>query len=223
MDNTETTSQPEPAKTSSSKTITIVVVVVLLIALGVGGYMFLGKKDAQTPSQATTANAQPSPTSGSVISSLKEALAGSASLQCDYTDETGRTTTSYMKNGAVRTDIAASGSQLASSMIMKDKKMYFWTGKEGTMMEFDLQAMMDGVTPPVQTTPAVKQDPQDFIESLERYKQSCKQTNVDDALFTPPTDVKFTDLSAMMQGIKTMPSGGMSEEQIKALQQQYQQ
>lgn len=195
--------------------------------------MVFGKnlmKQQAPVSSEKTAVAAPSPTSGSVISSIKEALAGSQSLQCDFTDENGRKTISYMKSGMIRTDFQAADPKQSGSMIAKDKKLYFWNGKTGTMMAFDIEAMMEKVTqtPKVSTVTNTGQKPEDFVDSLEKYKQSCKPASVDSALFTPPTDVKFTDLSSMMKaGAQTVPSGAvpsaMTEEQIKALQEKYQQ
>lgn len=189
--------------------------------------MLLAKKDTQkSNSRAVVAQSAPSPSSGNVISSIKEALTGAQSLQCDFTDEEGRKIVSYVKNGAVRTDIAATDPKQSGSMIMKDNKMYFWNGKQGTMMAFDIAAILDSIS--VTPQPAqgnIGQKPEDIVESLEKYKESCKAATVDDALFTPPADVKFIDLSSMKKTVApsgAMPSA-MTEEQIKALQQKYQQ
>ena len=70
--------------------------------------------------------------------------------------------------------------------------------------------------------------PEDVVGALEKFKEHCKPAAVSDSLFIPPTDVKFTDYSSMMkQNIQAIPSGGsggaMTEEQIKQLQQKYQQ
>ena len=180
----------------------------------------------QQPAQTKVVTEQPSPTTASVISSIKEALAGSQSLQCDFTDESGRKTVTYIKSGAIRTDMTATDPKQSGSMIFKDKKMYYWNGKTGTVLTFDIQEM-EKITPPV-TTPSVKQgeNPQDVVASLEKYKESCKQASVADDLFTPPTDVKFTDLTSMMKSLKSVPSAipsGVSEEQIKAMQEAVQQ
>lgn len=90
-------------------------------------------------------------------------------------------------------------------MIMKDNKMYFWNGKEGMMMEFDPSAMMGEA--PAKNVPG-QQKPEDVVAALEQYKQYCKSATVSDSLFTPPADVKFTDVSAMMKGAQTNPGTG---------------
>lgn len=230
VENTESPSQSSPS--GMPKLPVILAVIIILILAGIGGYMIFGNKSIQkqVASDTTSTVSSPSPTSGNVISSIKEALAGSQSLQCDFTDEDGRKTTSYMKSGAIRTEFIALDPKQSGSMIMKDKKIYFWNGKTGTIMTFDITTIAENITPQTPKTSPVtntNQKPEDLVASLEKYKESCKPATVDDALFSPPADVKFTDLSAMIKtGSQTIPSGAIpsvSEEQIKALQQKYQQ
>lgn len=214
--------------------VVLLIVLILLIGAGFGAYLVFGKnlmKQQAPASSEKTAVAAPSPTAGNVVASIREALAGSQSLQCDFTDDSGRKIISYVKSGAIRTNITASDPKQSGSVIMKDKKLFYWNGKTGTEMSFDITAMMNKVTP-ASSTPSTtqNQNPGDVVAAMEKYKDSCKQAVVDSALFTPPADVKFTDVSSMMQG-KVVPSGtvpsgvpsGMTQEQIKALQQKYQQ
>ncbi|MDP3941666.1 MAG: hypothetical protein Q8Q49_05150 [bacterium] len=231
MENTESSTQSSSTPPSGlPKIVIILIVLVLLIGAGIGGYIVFGKnlmKQQLPTSTEKTAVAVPSPTPGSIVTSIREALAGSQSLQCDFTDEEGRAIMSYIKSGAVRTDITATDPKQSTSVIMKDKKVYYWNGKTGTVMTFDLEEMMQGVTPP-QTTPSVtaKENPQDVVAAMEKYKESCKEATVDDSMFIPPADVKFTDVSSMMKSVKSVPSAipsGITEEQIKAMQEAVQQ
>jgi hypothetical protein len=189
--------------------------------------MFLAKNtEKKQDLKAVVAQTIPSPTTGTVISSIKEALAGSQSLKCDFTDDTGRQTTSYLKSGSVRTDYAGTDPKDSGSMLMKDETLYIWKGKEGTKMAFNMQEMMNKASTPAPTTAKKSStaDQEEFLSSLEKYKESCKPTNVDDALFTPPSDVKFLDVSSMMKkAAEAIPTGGLTEEQKKALEQMTQQ
>ncbi len=215
------------SRKSSPKTGVILLIVVLLLLVGGAAFLLLSKNTTSpattTPSSAKNA----SPTGANTFSSIQEALTKSMSLQCDYTDTTGTKTTSYIKGGAIRSDIVmASGSKGESSIIVKDNTMYMWTGKEGTKMTFDTDSIMAKVTPGAQKETST-QKPGDVIDSLEKYKQSCKPATVSDSLFTPPSDVAFADLSELMKPkTQTNPSGvgtAMTEEQLKKLQEQYQQ
>lgn len=187
----------------------------------------MGRKNQSAPVQ-NTAQTSPKPTNANVFSSIKDALSKSVSLQCDYTDDSGRKTIAYIKAGAVRSDYTGKTAQESGSIIIKDKKMYFWNGKQGMMIQVDPSEMMGSITPSAQKTPSEQQKPGDVVNTLEKFKESCKPSVVADSLFTPPTDVKFTDFSEIMKtstkqitpGVTV--GGAMTEEQIKALQQQYQ-
>ena len=226
MDNIEPAGQSNASKSGSSKLI-LPLVVIGLIILGVAGFMVLGKNFMSPKAQdANTKTSQVSqaPTTSNVIASIKDALAQSSSLKCEFTDESGRKTTSYMKSGKIRSDFTASDPKESGSMIMKDKKMYFWSCKQGTVIEFDIEAMTENVTPAAKTTPSsTVQNPKDIIESMEKFKEFCKPVSVDDVLFVPPTDVKFTDMSSVINNLQKSVSGvpQMSEEDIKALQEKY--
>ncbi len=201
-----------------SKNLIIAIIVVIVIVLGVSGYVFLGK-NAQTQPQkvAVKPSSVPSPTSAGV-SSLKDMFAKSASLQCTYTDDTGRKTMSYIKAGAMRSDFTGKTAQENGSVIIKDNKMYSWNGKQGMMMTFDMSQMMGGMpkTSPNPTSSQKSpsgQNPGDVVGALDKFKQYCKPGVVDDKLFVPPTDVTFTDYSQMM---KQTPTGGaMTQDQMQ--------
>lgn len=142
----------------------------------------------QIPTSAPTQNP-------SAFDSIKDALARSLSLECKFTDDAGRVTASFIKNGAIRSDITSSKASESGSVIIKDKKMYFWNKTSAITMEI----------PDVTVTPgATGNQAQDTLNSLEKYKQYCRAANVSDAIFTPPADVKFQDLSSML---KRVPSG----------------
>lgn len=184
----------------NTKTILIAVAVLLLVILGIGAYKFLMMKktslQGEVAQQGNTAQQN-----GNVFTSIKDALSKSVSLQCDFTDEAGRKTTGYIKAGAIRADIVASTAQESGSVIIKNNKMYFWNSKEGMMLD-----LTDTVNKNQAKAPggAVGQERSDSImNSFEQYKQKCKPAVVSDSLFTPPADVKFTNLSDLMK----TPSG----------------
>lgn len=186
--------------------------------------MMLGQKK-QNPAATTTA---PSPTkSPDAFTSIKDALAKSMSLQCDYSEGEGKTI-AYIKGGAIRTD-GSTPKGITTSVIVKDGMMYYWSGKQGMKFKFDVSEMMKDipkVTPKAGET--TTQKPGDVVNALEAYKKNCKVSTVSDSMFVPPTNVTFVDQTKMMQDAQkamknVTPGQGMSEEQIKALQKQYQQ
>ncbi|MBI5044769.1 MAG: hypothetical protein HZC02_02485 [Candidatus Levybacteria bacterium] len=218
MENADNPGQ-SAAKNNSPVGIILLVLALILFA-GVGGFFFLSQKNAPEK-VATTTEKSASPTIDSSFSSIQEALSKSLSLTCVYED--GKmTTNAYIKAGAVRSDTISGDLKKTTSMIMKDKKIYMWSGNQGTMMEFDVEKMMPSVTAvPAKVTPAT-QNPQDAFAQLDKFRQNCKPATVADALFTPPSDVTFTDLSKAMKSIPSI-TGAMTKDQIEQLQKQYQQ
>ncbi len=209
--------------TSGSKNIIIIAIVVVLLLLGAGIYYVLGKSMHQG-SEMVKHISPVTPTPKDAFASIQDALAKSMSLRCDYTDTTGKKVITYIKSGVIRADVSGQVPSANGSVIMKDKKMYFWNGKQGFVMTFDMGGMMAGTAA---AAPSMMQKPSSapipdgssLMKNLETYKKYCKVATVDDTLFIIPTDVVFTDMSKTMPGGAGVPSS-MTPEQIKAMQQQ---
>ena len=194
------------ATKKKSPILPIIIVVALLALAGIGWYLMKGKGTMGSNS------------AGSAFSSIKDALSKSVSLKCEF-DENGTHTVTYIKNGAIRADMTNPNPEQSGSMIMKEKKMYFWNEKEGYVME--IPDYKD-----VEVTESEKpSQSEDFMKELETYKDKCKADVVSDSLFTPPSDVTFSDMSQMMpSGMpKVDENGQMSEEDVQKYMQQYQQ
>lgn len=169
-------------KTSSKMTPKIIGGVVVLILLGAAAYFFLVK-------------GKNSPLTGNnPISSVKDMLTASVSMHCEFTDQ-GKKSKVDIKNGAVRMDYSGATEQETGSIIIKNKKMYLWTGKEGYV--YDVPDEKGGSTGEQSGSQPSQKD--DFMKSLEQYKNSCRPGVVSDSLFDVPGDVKFNDISKMMQ------------------------
>lgn len=187
----------------------IIIIVLVLILVGAGAYFLMGNKTVKEGSQGEGGNA---------LTSIKDALSRSVSLECEYTDAEGKASKAYIKNGAVRADVSSSNPEEAGSVILKDKKMYMWTGKEGFVVT------MPDETPEGGESDSKVDEQQDLMKDLEEYKDSCKVAVVSDSLFTPPADVKFSDMPNFgAPANNSVPAEGeMSEEKIKEMMKQYQ-
>ncbi len=188
-------------KMKLSPKIVIAVVLVLLLAGAVGVYL-MGGKDKMTKDGVMQ--------EGNAFTSIRDALSKSISLECELTDSEGRTTKAYIKNGAIRADMTDPDPNNSGSVIMKDKKIHIWNGKEGFTMELpdDPNAMGESGS---ETTQGDQ-----ILNDLENYKDSCKPAIVSDSLFTPPTDVTFSDTSKLING-----GENMNEDDIKKMIEQY--
>lgn len=165
----------------------IIIIIVVIVLLG-AGYFLMNNPMVKKGLDAGT---------GGQFSSIKDALTKSVSLECEYKDPTsGENMKVWIKNGAIRSDMPAQGGQEAGTMIMKDKKMYIWSNKEGMVMSLETPEGTEGQTMDNEN------EAENLIKDLEAYKNDCKPSVVSDSLFTPPTDVEFTDLSEMMKSGK---------------------
>ena len=193
----------------------IIIAVLLLLA---GGTFFFMNKKSTSPTIATTESAA---NDSNVFTSIQDALSKKVSLECTFSNEAGHQIKSYIKNGAVRSDVTGKTTQESGSTIIKDKKMYYWNSTMGFMMNLS-EAEMQGQALPTTSQPQGSTSQQNPLETLEKYKNSCKPAVVSDNLFTPPTDVKFTDYSQMMKSIPTAnPSGTMNQEDIQKMMEKY--
>lgn len=194
-----------------------VVIVGALLILGVGGYFM-------TQQSTNSALNSKKVEETSSFTSIQDALSKSLSLQCTFTDEDGKKTKTYIKSGAVRTDFTGAKAEDSGSMIMKDKKLYTWTNdkKKGFMMT------VPEVTPGQTNIPGSatgdanrSQQATDVLTALDKFKDSCKPATVADSLFTPPSEIKFTDFSNMMKQF-TQPTGGaINGDSVKDLMEKY--
>jgi len=188
----------------------VVIAIVVILILGAGGFFLFQNQNKTNVTGGENKN--------NIVTSIKDALMKSASLECDFTDEQGTKSKVYIKNGSVRSDYTGASAEQSGSVILVNKKMYMWTGKKGFMIE------VPEVTPGQENTEESKTKQQDdFMANLEKYKESCKTSVVSDSLFTPPSDVEFQDYSQMMNNLApTIGAGaGMSEDQVKQYMQQY--
>lgn len=206
-----------------TKQLIIIAAIVILVLLGIGGYYLMGQKGTSKTTDVPTAASTSPTTSAGMFGSIKDALSKSLSLQCVY-EQDGKKTTAYIKAGAVRADMMGGTKEENGSVIVKDNKMYFWNGKEGMMLTFDISSSPSGTA--AKNTPS-KTPNADLMEDLEKYKDACKPAIVSDTLFTPPADVKFVDQTKMMEDEQKLmkgvtPGSTMSEEDLKKLMQQYQ-
>lgn len=169
-----------------------------VLVLGVIAYILLNR------GASPLSNADPE-------SAIKNALSGTGSVKCEYTDDDGRLVTAYVKGEKMRTDVTG-GQEGNGSMIFKDNTSWSWdnTTKKGVM--FKAPEVTGTESDETSETELDVEDSEDIKEEIEQYKESCKNENVPDSMFEPPTDVTFQDFSQMMNN----PGG-----QVPAEYQQY--
>ncbi|MFZ3301578.1 MAG: hypothetical protein WA152_02600 [Microgenomates group bacterium] len=169
------------------KTVVILIITVLVLVV-FGVIYFNSNKD----------NSSDSIENKSVFTSIKDALSKNVTLVCEFKDDSGVSTKSYIKNGAVR--ISSEG-----EIIMKDKKMYMWDVK--TKQGF-IYTIPDEEGDDIGATATEINQSESYLNMIETYKDLCKVASVEDTYFELPKDVNFQDMSKLLEDFKKqMPQG----------------
>lgn len=178
------------------KQLMVAIAVTILLLLGVGGY-FLFSKNQTVPAQNQTSNTTSGQQGSSVMNSLVDLLASEENVTCNFdvpSDENGNSSkgTVYISNGNMRGDFQTTmnGKVTNMSMIRKGNDNYVWgdamtTGIKMTLSPEDLKG---------ETNEASK-----YVDLNKKVDYKCNPWGADSSKFTPPSNIKFTDFSAMME------------------------
>ncbi len=118
----------------------------------------------------------------STNASASDFLASGENKKCTYVDgeDSG---TMYFSNQRLRLDFQ--GVESSGSMIIKQDKQYVWDDATRSGIIFDLGAASD----------TLGAAPQEAVDLDAEYNFSCVNWNVDESLFSPPSDVTLTDFN----------------------------
>jgi hypothetical protein len=175
----------------------IVIVAFILVLIAVGASYFRSKNNDDVNITE----------SKNVFTSVKEALTKNITLACEF-NESESTFRSYIKNGAVRIITSGDNSIQAGEMIMKDNRMYVWDSKTKEGFVYDIPKDVDGDSEGIGMASQEVVSSERYLDMIDKYKDSCKVATLDDSFFTPPTDVKFQDMSKFLEDLKSqMPQG----------------
>lgn len=180
----------------NTKIIGIVAAIILL--LGAGGAYFLSQNKT-----ATNTNQSPTPTTTkNKTSSLLDLLNLGKNQRCSFkTTASGNQTegTIYIAEGKMRGDFKTTveGKQQEMSMIRDGDMNYIWGAslKEGIKMKVSLDEL------------SKNEQAGQFINPDDKLDYNCMPWATDSSLFSPPSNVKFTDMSSLIipktTGVKT--------------------
>ncbi len=178
-----------------SKSIVLIIIAILLLIL-VGGASYMKLK--QTSVQVAGSNEKSVPSN--IFTSVKDALSKDISLICEFKDDKGTSTKSYIKNGAVRiSTIGGTSENQSGEIIMRDKKMYMWDIKSKQGFVYDIPDNEDNS---IGATNEEINQSESYLNMIETYKDSCKVSTIEDSYFTIPTDIKFQDMSKLLEDLK---------------------
>jgi len=187
----------------------IAIVVVLIILLGLGG-IFLYSKSSKSVAPVKTAQITQTPAKSQNTfnnTTLAGLIALGQNLRCTFsvTGTNGDTTngTFYVSKANVRGDFTiktTDGKQNQVSMIRIGDTNYIWGSALPSGIKMTLS--LDKIRQSAQVS--------QYQAVTQKTNYSCLPWNVDASLFTPPANIKFTDVTSM---IPVSPTGTQTQTQ----------
>ena len=150
---------------------------------------------AVNPSDATPEVSVSSAPATSEKASLKNFMSMVGDQKCDFSDtETGSSGVVYLNSGKFRGDFSSNvnGKVTPSHMINDGKDVYIWMDDQTTGFKTSLAAIeeMSGQTGSTQA-----------VDLNKEVDYTCASWTVDPIMFAVPTEVKFQDMSKMMENM----------------------
>jgi hypothetical protein len=178
----------------NKKGIIICIAAIIVIGGGVAAYLLTkdSKDDtvANNQSQSSTDNANTTNESSIADSTISKLLSAGVARKCTYNDASTSGTIYLASNNRMRADYTVSSPESSSgSMILTNGQHYMWDNatKEGISMSYD-PASVDNSTDDTQS-----------VDMSKEYSFDCNLWIVDESVLTPPADVTFSDMSALME------------------------
>ncbi|GAB4218772.1 MAG: hypothetical protein Fur009_1570 [Candidatus Microgenomates bacterium] len=185
------------------KKILPVIVIILAVILGL---FLLKNQKGQLPNNQKTENNTVNQTSKNIAQGLKDLIASNTSIKCIYEIPDGGKVTSFVKGkDKIRSTVEVDNKKTESIYI--DGKIYSWDDKTKQGMTMTIKNLPQ----PTTTEKTTVEDPEKYLEQLEKMKAICQKENFSDTVFQPPTDVEFQDLDKLQE----MMQGGNFQEMMK--------
>ncbi len=146
----------------------------------------------------------------SITGSIKDLLGMGKALKCTWEGEKGMNGETYVDGkrmySIMKNTPAGPNGEMGDSFVINDEKwMYTWSSLSTDGMKIaipaedemkNIEKMGEDVNVPKSIEkPASK----DAVDMNKDYKYSCKPWIVEQAIFTPPTNINFVDMEAMMK------------------------
>lgn len=142
------------------------------------------QKKPNTPESVVSVPTEPPK---DIITTIKDAVQKQLVLRCEYTDEDGEKTMTYIKGGVVRL-IGQDADNKELNGLMKDGKFYLWSNesKQGMIININEKADLSMGDTPIESV-------EDVIEVLESQKDKCSISPESAGLLDLPSDVEFSE------------------------------
>ncbi len=180
-----------------NKKLIILIAAIVIIAGGAAAYFLLGdKKDDKTAAngQNQSSNATNDEAMSFTDSTIGKLLGAGVARKCTYSDQSSSGTIYLTNNNRMRVDYTSTDPDEGNGgMIMTSNRQYIWDAdsKEGITLAYD-PAAAEGNT-------SDESDSDQGVDMDQEYNFSCSVWIVSESMLTPPADINFVDMEAMMQ------------------------
>jgi len=195
-----------------SKQIGIIIGILALVLIGSAVAFTQLNKSSKTPVQpAIVGEEKAQPTESISRGSLKSLLSMRENTTCTISysaDQMETKGTVYISGKKMRGDYIIKGAdrkEIESHIITDEMYMYSWSSgtPQGVKIKIDQ-------TPNVTPSSGSQSQTAELDREVD-YK--CSSWTVDNSKFTPPSDIKFTDMSGIINKIKAQPTGATQTNQ----------
>ncbi len=168
------------------KALPIIIILVIIVA-ALAAWKFMGKSKTTSTQGGTQPTGQQQTAGESFTGKIKDAFMKNIPLKCTYKKDDQNFSTGYLKNKKYYAEVTAAGK--LGYIILVDNCMWAWNKDQadnGVKMCF------------------AQQQGEDMWSSFESNQKSadfdynCSPTVINDSIFTPPSNVKFTNIDELM-------------------------
>lgn len=158
-----------------------------------------------------------------ITGSMKDIMMMGGAMKCTWEDEGGTSGITYIDGEKVNSKIVnmpvGPNGELGDAYTISDGEwLYMWSSlsAQGTKMKMDAEMMEQKDLPEV-NVPEDAEMPKDKNDSLNmdaQYNYECDKWNADASMFTPPANITFADMNAMMEQMNSSITGGGDMKQM---------
>lgn len=193
----------------------LIVVIVLALIAAILAYLKM-KPSSPAPQNQTVGNAM------SEAAQFAAAIASGQPTTCTLTKGTD-VMKYHLKGKLMAADITSTveGQSSVSHMINDGSYLYMWSDGQTQGSKISLTQPSPSAADSTSSVPQFEGESDYQNLESQGYTIDCQATALADSVFTPPTDIKFVDPSAMMQEIKSPDGSGIDMSKLQELQKQY--
>ncbi len=170
----------------------ILPIIFIVLLIGAGYFLLNNNKTEKKPSKEKIQEAV-NQKKQDVVQEIKEMAYKNVSLKCIYETPEGTKVTTYLKGkDQIRSKIE-NKNQKSETIFLKNK-IYVWDNntKEGMILNVNQNIKNENEKIKIE-------NPDKYLEELEKVKAKCSQTILSDNIFQPPADIKFQDLDKIQE------------------------